>query len=176
MQATECSGGTSGPAGPASGSNASQKYQGFGSQDIARLGYNNQDQFGSTGPYDPYQKSDAASKKKEEKKPHTQVAQFESDDDSSFSSLDSDPDSDDPDVKRKRAKIKKREDKKKAKEAAEKAKAVGEAAPKEPSAGGLGLAPKASREFTATAPAPQAQAPQTGNLLDMLSTPAPAQQ
>ena len=42
MQATECSV-TAGPAGPASGSNASQKYQGFGSQDIARLGYNNQD-------------------------------------------------------------------------------------------------------------------------------------
>jgi hypothetical protein len=41
------------PAGPASGSN---KYGGFGSEDIKRFGYNNAEAFG-TGPYDPYTKS-----------------------------------------------------------------------------------------------------------------------
>ena len=45
-------------------------------------------------------------------------------------------------------------------------------------AGGLGAAPKASREFTATAPAPQAPAPaiQSSDLFDMLSGPSPAAQ
>ena len=40
------------PAAPASGN----KYGGFGSEDIAKFGYNNNDQFGG-GPYDPYTKT-----------------------------------------------------------------------------------------------------------------------
>lgn len=40
------------PAAPASGT----KYGGFGSEDIAKFGYNNSDQFGG-GPYDPYTKT-----------------------------------------------------------------------------------------------------------------------
>ncbi len=41
--------GQSSSAGPASG-----KYSGFGSEDINRLGYNNQNKFNA--PYDPYTK------------------------------------------------------------------------------------------------------------------------
>jgi hypothetical protein len=52
----------SGPAGPASGQD--QKYGGFGSADINRMGYNNSEQFGSS-VYDPYTKSE---KEKEEEK------------------------------------------------------------------------------------------------------------
>ena len=40
-------------AAPASGSN---KYGGFGSEDIKKFGYNNAEAFG-TGPYDPYTKT-----------------------------------------------------------------------------------------------------------------------
>ena len=40
-------------AGPASG-----KYGGFGSEDIARLGYNNENKF--SAPYDPYTKGQSA--------------------------------------------------------------------------------------------------------------------
>lgn len=46
-----------GSAAPASGS---QKYGGFGSEDIQKLGYNNSGQFGNTGPYDPYTKGQSA--------------------------------------------------------------------------------------------------------------------
>ena len=42
-----------GAAGPASG-----KYGGFGSEDIARLGYNNENKF--SAPYDPYTKGQSA--------------------------------------------------------------------------------------------------------------------
>lgn len=38
------------PAAPASGN----KYGGFGSEDIAKFGFNNKDQFGAGGAYDPY--------------------------------------------------------------------------------------------------------------------------
>ena len=87
------SSGHSGPAAPASGT----KYGGFGSDDIAKFGYNKSDQFG-TGPYDPYTKTQstttqpapAKDKKEERKKP----ARDDSDDDSDDSS-DSDVDSDD---------------------------------------------------------------------------------
>jgi hypothetical protein len=41
------------PAAPASGT----KYGGFGSEDIAKFGYNNSEQFGTSGPYDPYTKT-----------------------------------------------------------------------------------------------------------------------
>lgn len=41
-------------AGPASGS---EKYGGFGSEDIAKLGYNNDQQFGASSSYDPYTKT-----------------------------------------------------------------------------------------------------------------------
>ena len=40
------------PAAPASGT----KYGGFGSEDIAKFGYNKPEQFG-VGPYDPYTKT-----------------------------------------------------------------------------------------------------------------------
>jgi len=42
-------------AGPASGTG--NKYGGFGSQDIDKFGYNNKDQFGANGAYDPYTRS-----------------------------------------------------------------------------------------------------------------------
>lgn len=35
---------------------ASGKYEGFGSDDINRLGFNNKSQFGTQQPYDPYTK------------------------------------------------------------------------------------------------------------------------
>ncbi len=47
------SGGNSSAAGPASG-----KYGGFGSEDIARLGYNQENKFNA--PYDPYTKGQSA--------------------------------------------------------------------------------------------------------------------
>lgn len=46
-------GGGMSSAGPASGN----KYGGFGSEDIAKMGYNNEEQFGTSGPYDPYTKT-----------------------------------------------------------------------------------------------------------------------
>ena len=60
-------------AGPASGSEAGNKYGGFGSEDIAKFGYNNEEKFG-TGAYDPYTKTQstttsvAAAKKEEVKR------------------------------------------------------------------------------------------------------------
>jgi len=42
------------PAGPASGQ---EKYGGFGSEDIAKFGYNNESQFGVNSAYDPYTKT-----------------------------------------------------------------------------------------------------------------------
>jgi hypothetical protein len=39
-----------GSAAPPSG----DKYKGFGSEDIARMGYNDSNKFGQPAPYDPY--------------------------------------------------------------------------------------------------------------------------
>ena len=84
-------------AAPASGN----KYGGFGSEDIAKMGYGNEEQFGTTGPYDPYTKTQSTTtgiseSKKEEKKKTVE----DSDDDSDLS----EPDSDDSDNTRKRKK------------------------------------------------------------------------
>jgi len=43
-------------AGPASGT-AGEKYGGFGSDDIKKLGFNDKEQFGGLGAYDPYTKN-----------------------------------------------------------------------------------------------------------------------
>lgn len=51
MSSGQLGGAGAGAAGPSSGN----KYGGFGSEDIARLGYNQQDKFHA--PYDPYTKS-----------------------------------------------------------------------------------------------------------------------
>jgi hypothetical protein len=90
--------GGSGPtsAAPPSGNNNGSKYGGFGSEDIARFGYNNSEQFGAQGVYDPYTKTESISTnptapKKEEKK---NTAKYDSSSDSS----DSDADSDDSEV------------------------------------------------------------------------------
>ena len=86
-----------GSAAPASGN----KYGGFGSQDIAKMGYNNEEKFGTSGAYDPYTKTQSTTTqvldaKKEEKKKTVD----DSDDDSDLS----DPDSDDSEATRKKKK------------------------------------------------------------------------
>lgn len=114
-------------AGPASG-----KYGGFGSEDIARLGYNNENKFNA--PYDPYTKgqsapsqgtfnhnnskknvlaadSTKAKKSKKSKKKAADSYDSESDDDEESekdSSDESDLDSDDSEDRRKKAKKNKR--------------------------------------------------------------------
>lgn len=87
---TGFSGGGPTSAAPPSGNN--NKYGGFGSEDIARFGYNNADQFGAGGVYDPYTKTvstttKASDSKKEEKK---NTAKYDSSSDSSDSDVDSD--------------------------------------------------------------------------------------
>lgn len=57
-------------AAPASGTGS--QYGGFGSEDIAKFGYNNEDKFGESGAYDPYTKDqsiNSAPKTYESKKP-----------------------------------------------------------------------------------------------------------
>lgn len=77
-------------AAPASGN----KYGGFGSEDIAKFGYNNEEKFG-TGPYDPYTKGQSvdtskslSAQKKEETKKQKQ-GESDDDSDSDLSSIDS---------------------------------------------------------------------------------------
>ena len=53
MGSNSMSGGNNSSAGPSSG-----KYGGFGSEDIARLGYNTENKFNA--PYDPYTKGQSA--------------------------------------------------------------------------------------------------------------------
>ena len=177
--------GSSGPAAPASGT----KYGGFGSEDIAKFGYNKSDQFGG-GPYDPYTKTQStttgttSNAAKADKKPQNKKAlDAESDDDSD--SDQSSVDSDDSEAQRK----KKKRDERKAKKAAAAKAALEPAkteeakteAPKPAPLGGLGAAPKAGRTFQGTqpvaqaepkpqaqAPAPQAPAASGGGLLDLL--------
>ena len=145
-------------AGPASGTGS--KYGGFGSQDIANAGFNNKDQFGANGAYDPYtrtQATDTAPVKEKKEKETKKTAKLDESDEDSTSSLDSDADSDDSDVKRKKEKLKKKlekQAKKKEHERKKKEKEEGktsEVAPV-PATGGAGLlmAPKASRTFNGT--------------------------
>ena len=145
------SGGT--PAAPASGN----KYGGFGSEDIAKFGYNNSDQFGG-GPYDPYTKTQstttgvtAAAAKPAKKEGGKKALDADSDDESD--SDESSVDSDDSEAQRKK---KKRQDKKAKKNAAKTVAAtpaqeeVKKDAPKAAPLGGLGQVPKAGRVFQGT--------------------------
>jgi hypothetical protein len=103
-------GASGGSAGPASGN----KYKGFGSEDIQRMGYNQEGQF--SAPYDPYTKGQSApsqstftynnSKVKEDKKPDKTKSKKKSKksrkkkrkDSSSDYDSEKDSDSDDSDV------------------------------------------------------------------------------
>ena len=49
-------GGNKGPAATVSGKEGN-KYGGFGSEDIAKFGYNNDEKFGANSAYDPYTKT-----------------------------------------------------------------------------------------------------------------------
>ena len=109
---------------------ASGQYGGFGSEDIAKFGYNNDNKFGDQGAYDPYTKDQSINsapqvekekpkKEKEEKEepkitPKYTKQQLEDDSESDLSSIDS---IDSDNTKKK----KKRQQKKKAKAAKEKA-------------------------------------------------------
>ena len=112
-------------AGPASG-----KYTGFGSEDIARLGYNQENKFNA--PYDPYTKGQSAPstntfavankkksstagasntekpKKKKSKKKAQDSYDSEDDDDEEEKDSDSDDDSEDSEDRKKKAKRNKR--------------------------------------------------------------------
>lgn len=159
---TTATGSSSGPAAPASGT----KYGGFGSEDIAKFGYNKSDQFGG-GPYDPYTKTQSTTtgttSKPESivKKPQNKKAIDVDSDDESSDSDKSSIDSDDSDAQRK----KKKRDERKAKKAAAakaalepaKTEEVKTEAPKPAPLGGLGQAPKAGRTFQGTQPAAPAQ-------------------
>ena len=103
--------GNMGSAAPPSGN----KYGGFGSEDIARFGYNNAEQFGNTGVYDPYTKTVSTTTKPSEsnKKAEESKNNKKYDMDSSDSS-DSDADSDDSEYQRKKAKKEKKKAEKKA--------------------------------------------------------------
>jgi hypothetical protein len=153
---TTATGSSSGPAAPASGT----KYGGFGSEDIAKFGYNKSDQFGG-GPYDPYTKTQSTttgttSKPDKVVKPQNKKALDADSDDESSDSDKSSIDSDDSDAQRK----KKKRDEKKAKKAAAakaalepaKTEEVKTEAAKPAPLGGLGQAPKAGRTFQGTQP------------------------
>ena len=153
-QAEGMVGAQSNPAAPASGN----KYGGFGSEDIARFGYNNDQQFGTQGAYDPYTKTQSTTTQPTTGKPkeaaQKKKVESDSDDDSSV-----DSDSDDSEAQRKKAK----RAKKKAQKAEQEKKQNEEQKVHEVGAVGavgLGQAPKAGRTLAGNQPAPLQTTPQ----------------
>jgi len=98
-------------AGPPSGST---KYEGFGSEDIKKMGYGNSSTgFGQTTAYDPYTtKASEAVKPKEKKKKKVVVESSSDSDDGDSDSDDAWDDSDEEEKKKKAKKEKKKADKK----------------------------------------------------------------
>ena len=102
-------------AAPASGKSGSQ-YGGFGSEDIAKFGYNDKEKYGDGGAYDPYTVTQSIETKQTPYKPdikekikEVEVAEIkhtlDDDSDSSLSSIDS---IDSDNTKKKKKKQKKR--------------------------------------------------------------------
>lgn len=109
-------------AAPASGSGSQSQYGGFGSEDIAKFGYNQPEKFGDNSAYDPYTKEQSINTEKKDEPKKTEESSIfappkkhtlDDDSESDFSEVDS---IDSDNTKRK----KKKQLKKKAKAARDK--------------------------------------------------------
>lgn len=158
-----------GSAGPSSGN----KYGGFGSEDIARLGYNQENKFNA--PYDPYTKSQSATgvgthaynnstskkdtqkkDKKDKKKKNKKKKKSKKDDSSSDSDASSDSDeSEESSSEESEEEKKESKNRKKRKEKVEKQKGLSEAPKATRQIGGVSVT-EGSGKVAASNPAPQA--------------------